>query len=884
MSNAVLRSVGGHSAVPAPPKARHDKSSDERSRLTPRRRRLRQWGMLAGVLTLFGTALFLLHRELARYSYRNIAQAVRDIPTPLLILAGAATAASYALLFGYDWLALRYVGRRLTIRRTALASFIAYAFSQSLGVSALTGASVRFRFWSAWGLSPEEIAQGVAFTTAAFWLGASTLGGLAALAAGGVAPGLVPPVLSGVGGVLLLLPAVAYLVWVGRGRPTLALRRWSLHPPAPRLAVAQIVVASLDWTLAGVALYLVLPHDGGLTLARLLGAFLIAQMAGLASHVPGGVGVFDTTMLVLLERYAPVPRIAASLLAYRFIYYLLPLGAATIAFAAHEMTVRRRMVTRAVRIVGRVVASSAPFWLSGATFVAGVLLLASGSTPSVHSRLRFLDALFPLAVIELSHFAASVVGVVLLLVANGLRRRLDAAWHVAVALLAVGIGASLLKGGDYEEALTLAIVLGALLPARRHFYRRAALLAEPLSAGWMVAVTLAIAATTWLGIFSFKHVPYRASMWWRFATTADAPRFLRATVGVAVVLIGYAMARLLRPSRARTVRPSPAELARAGEVVSAAGSGDPYLALLGDKSLLFSKSGRGLLMYGVHRDVWVALGDPVATPGEARQLVWEFCEQADAHGGYPAFYEIGHDSLPMYVDLGLSLVKVGEEARVSLPSFALDGGGRKGLRRALRDGERAGLSLQIVRPPFQPLLMEELAALSDAWLAERHTREKGFSLGFFDVDYLERFPLALVWQGSRVVAFANLWMSAGNQELSVDLMRHVPDAPDGVMDFLFLRLMLWGREAGFSWFNLGMAPLSGFETHSLAPLWSRLGALVYRHGEHFYNFRGLRQYKEKFDPVWTPKYLASPGGWRLPVVLGSIAALIGGGFKGVVAK
>jgi phosphatidylglycerol lysyltransferase len=174
--------------------------------------------------------------------------------------------------------------------------------------------------------------------------------------------------------------------------------------------------------------------------------------------------------------------------------------------------------------------------------------------------------------------------------------------------------------------------------------------------------------------------------------------------------------------------------------------------------------------------------------------------------------------------------------------------------------------------------------ISDSWLTEKKTREKGFSLGFFAENYINRFPVAVVRRDERIVAFANIWTSGDKEELSVDLMRHLEDAPAGVMDYMFVHLMVWGQEQGYRWFNLGMAPLSGLENRSLGPLWNRVGSLAYRFGENFYNFQGLRQYKEKFDPVWEPTYLASPGGLALPRILTNLAALISGGLRGVVAK
>jgi phosphatidylglycerol lysyltransferase len=183
-----------------------------------------------------------------------------------------------------------------------------------------------------------------------------------------------------------------------------------------------------------------------------------------------------------------------------------------------------------------------------------------------------------------------------------------------------------------------------------------------------------------------------------------------------------------------------------------------------------------------------------------------------------------------------------------------------------------------------PSLMGELREVSAEWLADRATAEKGFSLGFFDEAYVARFPIALIERNDRVEAFANVWPGAGHLELSVDLMRHRPSAPPGIMDALFAELMQWGREQGYEFFNLGVAPLSGIEESPVAPLWSKVGRFVYGHGETFYNFKGLRAYKEKFHPEWEARYLAYPGGLGLPRILADVSALIAGGYRRILLK
>jgi phosphatidylglycerol lysyltransferase len=279
------------------------------------------------------------------------------------------------------------------------------------------------------------------------------------------------------------------------------------------------------------------------------------------------------------------------------------------------------------------------------------------------------------------------------------------------------------------------------------------------------------------------------------------------------------------------------------------------------------------------------MGDPVGSPADVRELAWRFLEQSDRHAGWAAFYEVGAENLPLYLDLGLSLLKLGEEARVPLTTFTLEGGSRKQLRQTHRRVGQQNCTFTLLPASAVAAVLPELAAVSDAWLAEKETREKGFSLGFFAPAYLQRGPVAVVRRDGAIVAFANVLLGGGKEELSVDLMRYAPaTAPPGVMDYLFLELMLWGRTEGYRWFSLGMAPFSGLEVRMLAPLWHRAGAFLFRQGEHFYNFQGVRQYKSKFDPVWEPRYLASPGGLALPRLLANVAALISGGLAGVVRK
>jgi phosphatidylglycerol lysyltransferase len=840
-------------------------------------------------VALFAMAIAILHRELAAYSYRDIARAVEAVGGTQLWSAIALTALGYAVLPGYDATALRYIHHPLPLRRTAFGSFIAYAFSQTLGFPLLTGNSVRYRLWSSWGLSSGEIAGALGFLAFCFAFGMVAVGGVLLLlepASIATVLGIPLPLLHWLG-VLNLGLVATYVTWSVIRRRPVSILGWKLEVPAPRLVAAQLLVGGLDWTLAGAALYVLLPQGHGLTFATFLGVYLIAQVTGLVSHVPGGLGVFESIMVLLLESYLPPSALIGALIAYRGVYYLLPFGVGVVLLGAHELRPygpQAARAARAARTFGGWAPRLLPQVLSGAVFVAGVILLMSGATPEIHGRLAWLGHVLPLGVIELSHFLGSLAGAGLLVLAWGLWHRLDAAWGITVALLGLGIGASLLKGGDWEEASALAIVLMALVPARSHFYRKSALAEESLDFGWVLAILVVVGASIWLGFFAHKHVQYRDDLWWRFALHASAPRFMRATVGVVGLLLVLAVMRLLRHAPARIHLPEEHELERAADAVAASSDPSANVALLGDKALVFSENGRGLLMYGVSGRSWVALGDPIGDADDQEELAWRFRDLADRHGGWTVFYEVGTDDLPLYIDLGLTLMKLGEEARVPLTSFSLDGSTRRVLRRGVHQMERDGATFEVLPPAAVPPLLPALRTISNAWLQEKRTREKGFSLGRFDERYLSRFPIAVARHHGTIVAFANLWTTLSKAKFSVDLMRYSPAAPVGVMQYLLTELMLWGGAQGYQSFTLGMAPLSGLESRALAPLWSRAGAFMYQHGEHFYNFQGLREFKEKFDPVWEPRYVASPGGLALPRILTNVATLIGGGMKGVLAK
>jgi len=844
-----------------------------------------RWLLPAITLTLFTAALIILHEALQKYHYHQIISQLRAVSFSHIILAVCLTILSYLLLTMYDHLALSYIRHPVSTGKVTLASFISYAFSNSVGLSFLTSGSIRYRLYSSWGLSAEEITRIVTFTTLTLWFGLITTGGIIFNVEPMAIPALKSISVQSVRplGMLFIFIAGSYLlVIIIRKRP-FRFWNWEFDVPSIRMASSQLLVGCLDWVLACSVLYVLLPEHSQLPFFQFLGIYLLAQVVALISHVPGGLGVFES-MLLLLAPDIPADALLGSMLIYRTIYYLLPLALATLLLGAKELLQNRSIILQTALSSSRWLSVMAPHLLAASTLFSGAVLLFSGATPAAAHRLQWLEQFLPLSVIEMSHFSGSLVGVCLLLLAHGLQRRLDAAYILTAILLGVGSLLSLLKGADYEEALLLASVLLALLPCRKHFYRRSSIVSEPFSFGWIVMVLLIMLCTTYLGIFAYKHVEYTSQLWWQFTLKGDAPRYLRATVGSITLLLILAFAKLLRPAHIQPKIADKDEMQLVRNIIIESKETLANLALLGDKALLFDQQKSGFVMYGVQGNSWVALGDPVGPRDVAEELAWQYREMVERHGGQTLFYEVGTSMMHVYLDMGLTLFKLGEQASVNLADFSLKGKKRSGLRYIHRHLEKEGCSFEIYPPEELPEILPILRKISETWLNEKNTSEKGFSLGFFDESYLLNFPVAVVKREDEIVAFSNIWPTANKHEMSIDMMRFGSAAPRSVMEYLFICLMLWGKEQGYRSFNLGMAPLSGLDNRPFAPLWNRIGSVVFQHGEQFYNFDGLRNYKKKFAPTWTPRYLVCSGGFSLPRNLINTTALISGGIKGIFTK
>ena len=406
---------------------------------------------------------------------------------------------------------------------------VSYNFGALLG-----GTSVRYRFYSAWGFSLVEIVRLVLMLAVTFWVGALGLCGVVFL----LAPPVIPDELLAkmpihdvrfLGGILLAI-ALSYLVLCFTIRKPVHIFGKEFVFPVPRIAVAQMVVAGVDLIAAAGCMYVLLPGDLGIGFIDFLPSYLMAQVAVVLTHVPGGVGVFELVILHLTH----TPReqaVFAGVLLFRLIYFILPLLAAAALLAVYEARQSRNTLREAGRWLSVISHSIAAY----TTFVGGCILLVSAmlpTLPSVVAQLSFL----PRPLIMGGHLVCALSGAMLLFVAYGLERRQNRAFWMAMILLLLGIAGALLKGLSFLAAGAALVVLITVWLSRRRFYRSSFFWEEAIPVPWLALAFAMLGLAIGMGWFIYHPAWDRATLW-GFEQHFNASRVLLADVGILVVVL-----------------------------------------------------------------------------------------------------------------------------------------------------------------------------------------------------------------------------------------------------------------------------------------------------------------------------------------------------------
>lgn len=512
--------------------------------------------------------------------------------------------------------------------------------------------------------------------------------------------------------------------------------------------------------------------------------------------------------------------------------------------------------------------------LAAVTLAAGLVNLLSVLGPTLPERLQRVDPELPLTFLDVSRYATLLAGFALVVASIHVYRRKRRAWGFVVGLASVSTVLHLVREPDVVGAASSLVLLGLAWFARDRFLVRSR---APDPGAMVLRVGLGFLAALIYGVVGFwilDHRDFRIDFTIGDAVhrtllvlsvlgdpdvephTRYARWFLRSLRLMTFTAFGYSALAFFRPVAYR-LRVVPRRRDRARAIVERHGrSSLDYFKLWPDKTIEFFADGTAFVAYRVGAGVALALGDPVC-PEEAMEAVARgFLDLCDVNDWQPAFHQTLPDFLPVYQELGLRKLKIGDEAAVELGSFTLDGKRMKEVRNRINRFHKDGVTIRVADPPLDGATLNGLEAVSDAWLTIEGRRERQFTLGRFERDYVRGTPAVIVEDSNgRTLAFLNVIPSYRAGETTIDMMRHSPDAPRGVMDFLLARHLLAMKDAGYERFSLGMTPMSGFQDGEESAAEERALHALFQHLNFLFSFRGLRQYKAKFASIWEPRYL-----------------------------
>ncbi|MBC1907891.1 bifunctional lysylphosphatidylglycerol flippase/synthetase MprF [Listeria booriae] len=614
-----------------------------------------------------------------------------------------------------------------------------------------------------------------------------------------------------------------------------------------------ILASLLEWAFAfGCFVIIGVLMNEPVDVAKIFPLFVIASVIGIASMVPGGVGTFDVVMILGLEQLGVSTELSVAwLLFYRIFYYIIPFAAGLLFFVQKAGKKFNDYLEGLPRLFLQKLAHR---FLVLFVYFSGLMLIISAAIPNAIYHLPLLYKLAPFSFFFVSQITMIAFGFLLLGLARGIESKVTKAYVTTIVVLGCAIFNTLAQGFSVKAAIFLGIVLFCVYLARNEFYR------EKLVYTWSKIIfdsalfLVCLVGYVVIGIYNSPRVPHHKKIP-DFLLIPSEHVWITGFIGVAIAVISLIVIFYYFSGKNITIgEPFDARRLRK-HLAQYKGNEVTHTMFLRDKLLFWSKDDKLLFPFKVAADKMVIMGEPVGDSDYLEEALEELMTYADRYGYRPVFYEVDVDMLAFLHDHGFDFMKIGEEGFVSLPEFTLTGKKRKGERALMNKFEREGYTFEIIHPSFDDRTIQRLRDISDDWLDGR--TEKGFSLGFFDVYYLEQAPVAIAKDAEgEIIAFASMMPCYNDEMTSIDLMRYGKDAPSGIMDFLFINLFQHGQAEGYQIFNAGMAPLSNVGSSQFAFLGERLAGLVYRYSQGFYGFQGLRNYKSKYVTTWIQKFVA----------------------------
>ena len=598
----------------------------------------------------------------------------------------------------------------------------------------------------------------------------------------------------------------------------------------------------------------------------IISAFVIANIIGISSFIPGGLGSFDLLILTAFSSLGIESEMVLTwLLLYRIFYYIIPF-AFGLVFFVHDLG--SIFDEKNDKIPSRIIKSLGLDLLSSMLYVVGAFMILSATIPEELSEIRWLNQFSPINANLIYQFPSLIFGVCFIILGRANREKVERATNITIIFLVLSLIYSALSGfGIIEMLFLILLIFLASFTGKIPNKKQLVYSFEAITIDTLFFVVISVITIYYMGInYRLKELNYKD-----FFLIPFEESFLHFAIVFALLI--FSMRLLLFYLKGKKVKLG--EKMEVEKVLKLLSEYDcppeSGLALVGDKEIYYYKENGEItsaLSITTYKDRVIVMGEPFGNKDDFDKLLQKFVEDANLYGYKPIFYEVSQDETIKLHDFGFSFIKFGETASLDLKNFNLEGREHKSQRNALSKFDKLGYTFEVIKPSFDDEFFDSLEKISDDWLDGK--KEKGFSLGYFNRAYLKLCDIAVARNANgKILAFANIMPNPNNTWATIDLMRFEREnSPSGIMDFLFLQLFLYFKNENKKYFKLGMAPLSNVGINSNSFVEEKIAYLVYKFGYKFYSFEGLRAYKEKFAPFWEPVYLSYPKNtWLLYTML-----------------
>ncbi len=584
--------------------------------------------------------------------------------------------------------------------------------------------------------------------------------------------------------------------------------------------------------------------------------YIIAVVFMIISPFMRGLGAVEFTLGYTLTRFGLTLVEAISVIAlYRFFEFWLPLAAGILAFIAKANKLLMRVMPAAL------------------LFLLGVINIISVLTPAISDRMHVLKHYLPIEAIHASNYFILASGLFLLVNAAFMLKGLRTAWWFALVLSLVSLIGHLTKAIDYEEAIIALAVILSLYSTRKEYIVKSN---PKLRVVGIQTALITAAAVMVFGVVGFyfldvkqfninfslvQSIKYTLANFFLIGSSDLIPstpftKYFIDSIQISGFLsLAFVFYSLITPFIWKSV-PEKAELDEALAITKLYGkSALDYFKTYFDKLLFFNEERTSYISYKVSGNFAVILEDPVAeNPETMKKCLSAFDKYCSDNGLKAISYRVPAESLEIYKSLKKKSLFLGQEAVVDLNTFTLQGSNKKRIRNAMNKVAETGFQLHVYDPPLKEGLLQKLEAVSDNWLLDMEREELVFSQGMFNWEEIKNQTVLVAEnEEEKIVGFLNIIPDYAKDEATFDLIRKISDAPNGVIDFLHVELFNYLKQKNIRYLNLGFAPLSGIEIPD--DITERSMKFAYEKIKSFSHYKGLREFKDKFDPVWHDKYL-----------------------------